>query len=373
MLRGDKVVILHDSFAPYEEAQSVVEQMAQVLPYADVVSTLSMTPSARTALGFRKVSSTGAPDRLESLARNRHPLRPFLIRSLDVKTYSVVITSCAGLAKSAECSKDAVHICYCHGPSPAIWRSAGPEITERARIGGGFFLRPLRAGLRQMDLRASAHPDYYITSSYAAASQIKRCYGRNAVVIPPPIDIGRFRRSPVADDYYLVVSPLDRAKRVDMIIAACNSTGRRLLILGDGPDRQRLEALAGPAVEFLGQRPESELADLLSRCAALVCPDIGTYFDTLPLKANASGRPVIAFAAGSALESVVDGESGVLYWECSRPAIVDAMRRCDSLEWDQVALRAYARDFDGSMFRRRFAAVLEDLVGIPVVTTGLAA
>ena len=124
-------------------------------------------------------------------------------------------------------------------------------------------------------------------------------------------------------DYFLIVSPLLPHKRIDMVIAACNSTGERLLIVGEGPDKQRLEKLAGPTVELLGGRTERETAELLARSEAVFCPDVEEDFDTMPLKANASGRPAISFAAGSALETIDDGESGVLFREYSRPAMVE--------------------------------------------------
>jgi glycosyltransferase involved in cell wall biosynthesis len=157
-----------------------------------------------------------------------------------------------------------------------------------------------------------------------------------------------------------------------MVIAACNSADKRLLIVGEGPDRWRLGRLAGPTVELLGNRTESETAELLARCQAVFCFDIEEDFDTMPMKANASGRPAISFAAGSALETIADGESGVLYREYSRPAIVDAMRRCSALDWDANALRLYARQFDIPAFRIKFTAMLEDILGTKAIRKAIA-
>ncbi len=179
-------------------------------------------------------------------------LHPLAIRGMHLSGYHLVISSGPGFAKGAPCPDHAVHVCYCHGPTPAIWRHRECGGGEMLSITSALLLMPLRAGLRKIDAASSSQPDYYIASSYMVAGQIKRCYGQNALVIHPPVDTARYHPSAKVEDYYLIVSSLTAQKRIDMVIAACNSRNSRLLIVGDGPDRQRLEVLSGPTVKFLG-------------------------------------------------------------------------------------------------------------------------
>jgi glycosyltransferase involved in cell wall biosynthesis len=200
------------------------------------------------------------------------------------------------------------------------------------------------------------------------ADRIKRYYKRNAFVIHPPVDVSRFRVSNSVRDYLLIVSRLLPYKRIDLAIEACNKLGKELLIIGDGPDRIRLGALAGPTIHLLGWRPDEEVAELLSHCQAVVFPG-EEDFGMVPIEANASGRPVIALAAGGALETVLDGVTGVLYQESSITSLTEAIQRCVEIGWDGGELRNYSRRFDVSVFRDRFLEFLNDVVGSQVVAT----
>ena len=374
MFWGDRVAIVHDSFAQYGEAERIAEEIAKITPGADILSAVRVDESLSQYLRSRSMKTTWM-DHLpakEQLSRELAVLFPLAIRSLDMSQYSVVISSCAGFAKGVQCREDAIHLCYCHTVRSAIWRYKESERTQKTNAAIGLVLEPLRAALRQIDRSSAVQPDYYVAKSHRVAEQIKQCYGRNAYVVHPPIETSRFHSSEAHDDYLLIVSELLPHKPIDMVIAACNSMGKRLLIAGDGPDRQRLEALAGPSIKFLGPCNKSKEADLLARSQAVFCPDAEADFDTMPLKANASGRPAISFAIGSAFETIVNGESGVLCWELSRPAIVEAIDQCCRSTWDSAALAAYARNFDVSVFRARFTAVLEDVLGAQSVAGALA-
>ena len=365
MFLGDRVAIVHESFAQYGEAERIAEEIAKLTPEADILSAVCVDESLTQYLRSRTMKSTWI-NRLpakEQLSSQYAILLPLAIRSLDMSQYSVVISSCAGFAKGVQCRDDAVHLCYCHTVNSAIWRYEEFARNQKANAAAGLLLKPLRAALRQIDRTLAVEPDYYVAKSHSVAEQIKQCYGRNAYVVHPPIETSRFHSIETPDDYLLIVSGLFPHKQIDMVIAACNSMSKRLLIVGDGPDKQRLEALAGPSIRFLGPRSESQVSDLLARSQAVFCPDTDADFDTMPLKANASGRPAIAFAAGSAFETIANGESGILCWELSRPAIVEAIEQCCRVTWDPAALAAYARDFDVSVFRARFTDVLEDVLG----------
>jgi glycosyltransferase involved in cell wall biosynthesis len=371
---GNRIAIVHDSFAQYGEAERIAEEIAKLAPEADILSALCVDESLTQYLRSRSMKTTWMnhlPAK-EQLSRELAVLFPLAIRSLDMSQYSVVISSCAGFAKGVQCREDAIHLCYCHTVRSAIWRYKESARTRKRNPAIGLALEPLRAALRQIDRTSAVQPDYYVAKSHRVAEQIKQCYGRNAYVVYPPIETSRFHSSGTHDDYLLIISELFPHKRIDMVIAACNSMGKRLLIAGDGPDKQRLESLAGPSIKFLGRCNKSQEADLLARSHAVFCPDAEADFDTMPLKANAAGRPAISFATGSAFETIANGESGVLCWESSRPAIVDAIDQCCRSPWGSAGLKAYARSFDVSVFRARFTAVLKDLLGAESITGAVA-
>lgn len=366
MLAEKRIAIVHDGLAGNGEVARVVEEIAGLLPQADVLAAAGKAQPAMRTVGGRTVERSRMPTK-RGFRRPSGMLSPFAMRGLDLSSYDIVITSCAGAAKAAGCSDDAVHVCYCYGPTRAIWRYREYARTEMVNPAAGLLLLPVRAGLRRMDAALSLQPDYYVATCRAAAEEIRRCYGRRALVIHPPVDVSGYHRSAADEDYYVLVSPLVAHKRIDAVIAACNSTGSRLLIVGDGPDRRHLEALAGPTVKVVGSQAESEAAELIARCIAVFCFDAEEEFDGMPLKANAAGRPAIALATDTAQETIVDRETGILYEEYSRPAIVEAMKECRARDWNGDVLRKYSRTFDGAAFRSQFAAFLDDILGTEFV------
>jgi glycosyltransferase involved in cell wall biosynthesis len=363
VLRENKVAIVHDSFAHYQEGQQVIEEIAGMLPGADIFSAFSSGVTAQVRSRILRTNWMQSMPAGDKLRGGYVLLYPFAIKALDLSRYEMVISNCAGFARGVEYRDSALHICYCHSPTRAVLDHTDDVSAQDVKGATRLLLRPLLAGLRGLGSNSSIQPDYYIAKSRAVAHHIQQDYGRNALVIHPPIDTSRYHPSSHVGDYLLIVSSLVSLRHIEMAIVACNSSNRQLVIVGDGPASKQLEALAGPTVHLLGWRTESEIADLLARCLAVFCSDAEKGFDTMPLKANAAGRPAISFAADSAFETIADGETGVLCWEYSRPAMVDAIERCSRLEWNPAVLRAHARSFDASAFRSRFAALLADICG----------
>jgi glycosyltransferase involved in cell wall biosynthesis len=208
-----------------------------------------------------------------------------------------------------------------------------------------------------------------VAISHHVADRIQRCYGRPAEVIYPPVEVSRFQ--PALDRgeaFYLVVSALVPYKRIDLAIRACRLLGRRLLVVGSGPEAPRLQALAGPGVEFLGWREDAEVAELYRRCRAVLFPGLED-FGIVPVEAMAAGRPVIAFGAGGVLETVAplggaEPPTGVFFQEQRVEALVEAIRRFEAAahRFDPDALRARAERFDRSRFLARFAAYVEAIL-----------
>src|SRR5207248_7025580 len=228
------------------------------------------------------------------------------------------------------------------------------DYVERERFGAGArALLPIALwGLRKWDLRAARQPNYYIANSRLVAHRIRQIYGREAHVIPPPIDVNRFHMSTEIDDYYLVLSRLMPYKRIDLAIEACKRMNRRLVIIGDGPDRERLEKMADDRIEFLGRQPDQIVNYYLARCRGLLFPG-EEDFGMAPLEANAADRPVIAYRGGGAVETVIDGKAGPFFDQPDSRALSMAIEQFESMVWSQILLRRHAEKFDSNVFAFR--------------------
>jgi glycosyltransferase involved in cell wall biosynthesis len=228
-----------------------------------------------------------------------------------------------------------------------------------------LLLPHLVRGLRQWDESASRQPDHFIANSHTVAARIRRVYGRFAEVIHPPIDLGRFRESSEQDDYYIVLSRLISYKRIDLAVQACTQLGRRLLVIGDGPDRARLMANAGPTISFLGRLSDAEVEHYAARCRALIFPG-DEDFGMAPLEIAAAGRPTIAYRAGGALETIVDGVTGIFFDRQDPEDLAAAIRRFERIDWSPATLRHHSQGFGSDVFQARFRAFLAK-VGAPIL------
>jgi glycosyltransferase involved in cell wall biosynthesis len=335
-------------------AERVAAAMHDSFPSAPIYTTVALPhrlPKELRGADIRTSAMQHLPA-MERCFRQYFMLYPLAIEHFDLSQYDLIFSSSSGYAKGVRRRRNAIHVCYCHAPMP--WASRYEDYVARESFGRvGRSLLPISLwGLKQWDLRAAKQPDYYIANSRLVAQRIKRTYGRKALVIPPPIDVDRFQMSAQIDDYYLVLSQLVPYKRIDLAIEACNRLGHRLVIIGDGPDRERLEKLAGPKTVFLGRQPDSEVNHYASRCRALLFPG-EEDFGRVPLEVNAAGRPVIAFRGGGAMETVIEGVTGVFFDKPTSAALVDAIEEFECRSWQQQVLRRHAEKFDRSVFAFR--------------------
>ena len=227
-----------------------------------------------------------------------------------------------------------------------------------------LLLPALIRGLRRWDEGASRQPDHFIANSRTVATRILHAYGRHAEVIHPPIDLNRFRVSEEQEDYYLVLARLVSYKHIDLAIQACNLLGRRLMVIGDGPDRARLMAGAGPTISFLGRLSDAEVEYYASRCRALLFPG-EEDFGMAPLELAAAGRPTIAYRAGGAIETIVDGVTGVFFDRQEPEDLAAAIRRFERMDWSPAVLRQHVAGFSVEVFQARMHAFLSH-IGAPV-------
>ena len=349
-----KIALVHDYFVQMGGAERVAEAMHESFPSAPIYTTVALPKFLPGGLRTADIR-TSALQHLPSLDRRfRHyfMLYPFAVEHFDLSQYDLIFSSSSGYAKGVRRRPNAIHVCYCHTPMRWVWRY--DDYVAREGFSGALraSLPTLLWGLRKWDLRASRQPNYYIANSRLVAQRIKKIYGREAFVIPPPIDVQRFQMSDEVGDYYLVLSRLMPYKRIDLAIEACQRANRRLIVIGDGPDRSRLEKLADDRIEFLGRQPDQVVNYYAARCRALLFPG-EEDFGMAPLEVNAAGRPVIAYRAGGAVETVVEGVTGVFFDQQNSQSLAEAIEEFEGLRWKQENLRRHAEKFDSTVFAFR--------------------
>jgi glycosyltransferase involved in cell wall biosynthesis len=359
-----RIAVVHDYFTQMGGAEKVAEELMRMLPQATLHSTVALLDRMPPGLTGLPVVTTWMQDlpKIRKYYRLYFLFYPFGVRSLKLSTFDLVISSSSGYAKGVHTSRDAVHVCYCHTPMRWVW--SFDNYSQREDMGSmkRLVLKGLIRGLRVWDEDAARQPDHFIANSKAVAARILRAYGRHAEVIHPPIDLGRFRPSAEQGDYYLVLARLVSYKRIDLAVQACTLLGRRLLVIGDGPDHERLAALAGPTVSFLGRLSDEEVEYYASRCLALLFPG-EEDFGMAPLEIAAAGRPTIAYRAGGAVETIVEGVTGMFFDQQEPESLAMAIQQFEQVEWSGQAPRRHAETFGVDVFQARISAFL-DRIGV---------
>ena len=343
------VAIVSDALVQHGGAERVVEAMAEAFPQAPVFALLYSPSRGPASLAHRVRTSwlqqvPGAAHRHRML----FPLFAPAIESIDITGYDVVLSSHHSVAKGIVRSADQLHICYCHTPMRALWERPVAELATLPSM-----LRPFAAAalgrLRVWDFATASRVDSYLANSVVTQRRIARHYRRESTIMHPPIDIERFTPSPVQFNgqtpYYLVASRAVPYKRVDIAVAAARILGRRLVVVGGN----HTGIAAGAGVEMLGIVDDAKLLELMRGARALLFPQYEDFGMT-PLEMNACGRPVIAYGAGGALETVIDGKTGVLVPEQSVDAFVEGIRRFEGMTFDPIEIRAYAEKFSRVLF-----------------------
>jgi glycosyltransferase involved in cell wall biosynthesis len=358
------VAIVHDYLNQRGGAERVVLELAAIWPDAPIYTSLYRPES--TFPEFRQREMRTSPlDRLpvDGGFRNCFPLFPAAFGSFGRLEHDVVISSSSGWAHSARTVPGAFHAVYCH--TPARWLYGTEHLgtgSRRARA-----LQPVIGGLRQWDRSAAKRADLYIANSDEVRQRIARHYGLEAPVVYPPVDVERFTPRP-RGERLLVVSRLLPYKRVEVVVEAATRVGLGLDVVGIGPELPALRHRAGPSVRFHGRLPDAEVTRLVEGCRALVLPG-REDFGITPVEAHAAGKPVIAYAAGGALETVRDGHNGTFFPRHDPSDMLDAIERCDAIATPPETIAAEARRFSRAAFRARLVGLLEERVAAHRETT----
>ncbi len=364
-LAGLRVLITHEWLYTWAGAERCLAEMFRLFPSADLVATIvtdEMRRSSEVAARARETWLARLP-----FARQRYrwlvPLQGPAFASIDTRPYDLVISSSHSFAKMVRVRHPAVHVCYCYSPPRYLWEMTGTYREQATRPQRAALAAGARM-LRWLDRRAAAGVDHFVGISRHIAARIQRAYGRSADVVYPPVAAKHGAPADmVREDFVLSLGRLVPYKRVDLAIAAANQLGVPLVIAGDGPERARLERLAGPRTRFVGQVSESEAARLLSSCAVYVHP-AEEDFGIAPLEANAHGAPVVGFARGALAETMVPGVTAELFEEQSVGSVAASLRRALDRRWHVASLQSNAARFAPERFRQAFAdSVLRALRG----------
>ena len=291
-------------------------------------------------------------------ANRRHqwllPFYPYAVEHMDLSGYDLVLSVSSAFAHGVTTRRSAVHICYCLTPARFLWDYDTYVAREDLGRAARWLLPWLISRLRIWDRQAAQRVHSFVAISAVVQARIRRCYERDADIIYPPTDVQRCRLSHDRGEYFLIISRLVPYKRIDIAVQAFNQLGLPLVIIGDGRDRPALEALARPNVRFLGRLTDQDAGRYLTECRAFVFPG-EEDFGIAPLEAQAAGRPVIAYAAGGALETITDGVNGAFFNEQTPASLAAAVQRFGRTRFDPLAIRQSALRFDRTVFERRLA------------------
>lgn len=370
-----RVALVHDWLTGMRGGERCLEVLCELFSDADLFTLLHLSGTVSPTIERRRIVTSFIQELPAAASSYRVylPLFPAAIRRFDLARYDLVLSASHCVAKSVRVPLGALHVCYCFTPMRYVWDLYDDYFGARATWPLRIVMPVVAAALRRWDRASSAGVHHFATISRHVADRIARCYGRTAEVIYPPVDVRRFRVGDVAGEFYLVVSALTPYKRVDLAVEAANRLSSRLVVVGSGPEERRLRAIAGPCVEFLGWRSDAEVAEFYARCRAVLFPGLED-FGIVPLEAMAAGRPVIAFGAGGALETVMpldDGNlgsspasapTGVFFMEQTVDAVVAAVRRfeANAHRFEPKVLRDRALAFDRQVFKGKIAAFIAE-------------
>lgn len=365
-----RVALVHDFLTEYGGAERVLEALHEIYPAAPVF-TAYYKPESLGTFGKRFKNwkiITNWGQKLPFWGKLQSPYRIFgllIFESFDFKDFDLVISSTnTYFAKSVISGPKTLHVCYCHTPPRYLYGYPTARDWRKYFIGrivgetANFFLR-------MADFAASQRVDYFIANSQEVKRRIEKFYRRDATVIYPPVETEKFKPKNSANNsqnYYLCVSRLARAKRIDLAIQAANKLGFRLKVVGDGRERKNLEKIAGKTVEFFGEVSDKELIYAYQNCKAVIFPAEDEDFGLVPVEAQACGKPVIALKSGGVAESVINGKTGVFFEEPTVNSLIKAIKQFNNLTIHPHDCLAQAEKFSKEEFKAKIKKFVESKI-----------
>jgi len=357
-----RVALVHDYLNQYGGAERVLEAFCEIWPDAPIYTLIYDKDRTGGAFEGRRIK-TSFLQKIPFVRSHHRPfmmLMPMAAESFDLAKYDLVISDSASFAKGVITRPKTLHICYCHTPTRYAWDDSHKYIREFGYPSLVTKLIPIFMNyLRVWDEAAAQRPDKFIANSQCVAGRIKKYYGQDSVVINPPVKTDFFYVADKTDDFFLAAGRFLPYKRFDLIIRAFNKLRWPLKIVGSGPEQKRLQKMAGPTIEFIGQISDEKLRDLYARCRAFIFPQ-EEDFGIVAVEAMAAGRPVIAFRSGGALEIIKEGETGIFFEEQSVSSLLAALNRFDENNFEPQKIRAAALAFDRRIFKEKIKNFVQD-------------
>ena len=341
-------------------AERVLLTLGTMYPEAPIFTSIYGPDLVAAEFGEKQVRTSAMQMLPGVLTRHRWylPLFPTAFDRMRIEGFDVVISNASAFCKGVRTPASSVHVCYCLTPTRFVWNAAAYLARENIRPALRLAILPLLIALRRWDRKMAGRVDRFVAISNAIAARIKDRYGRDSEIIYPPVGVDSFTPSTDINDYFLVVSRLAPYKRIDLAVAACAKLGLPLKVVGSGRDLESLRSIAGPTVEFLGQLNDRQVKHHLARCKALIFPG-EEDFGIVPVEAQASGRPVVAYGAGGALETVIEGRTGEFFDKPTVDSLTAVLSRFDDSRYSPREMNANAQRFGEGVFTERFVRFVE--------------
>jgi glycosyltransferase involved in cell wall biosynthesis len=358
-----KIAIVHDALVVPAGSEKVALNLSNIFPEAPIYTSVYLPENTFPEFKNRQIYTLPLSGliKTERQFKSLYPIWYGGFSLWDFSKYDLIISSANYLAKFINLPASTTHICYLHNPIRFLWK---PEAYSQHSIPfgkmGQLLIRSFLPALRNMDIKKTNKIDHLITNSNNIASQILNIYHQQANVIYPPVDVNSYTISDSTRDYYLYAGRLISHKKVELVIEACNQLHRKLIIAGDGLERANLEKISGSSVQFVGRVSDAQLKILYSNCKALLFPS-DEDFGLVPVEVQASGRPVIAFRSGGALETVIEDQTGVFFDEQGVSSLIDAILWFEKKQFNSELIRKNAMRFDVKEFNQQITEYVEKL------------
>ncbi|MDI6890033.1 MAG: glycosyltransferase family 4 protein [Thermodesulfovibrionales bacterium] len=355
-----KVAIVHDWLVTPAGAERVLEEILEIYPEADLFSLIDFLPvSQRYFIKNKKVQTSFIQNLpfAKKKYRSYLPLMPFAVEQFNLSGYDLIISSSHAVAKGILTNSNQLHICYCYTPMRYAWELYHQYLKESELEKGmkAFVVKAVLHYLRIWDHTTVNRVDHFVTLSKYVANRIRRVYGREAKVIYPPVDIEKFQMCSEKDNFFLTASRMVPYKKIDLIAEAFSETGLPLIVIGDGPDFEKVKRKAKKNVTFLGYQKDDTLKEYLQKARAFIFA-AEEDFGILPVEAQACGTPVIAYGAGGILETVAEGKTGIFFKEQTVESLIEAINEFQKRQdqFDCLEIRRNAERFSRERFKEEF-------------------
>lgn len=356
-----KIALVHDYLVQYGGAERVLEAFTEIFPKAPIYTMVYDKNLMNGAFSDRKIH-TSFLQKIPFVGSNHRffpLLMPMAIEQFDLAGYDIVLSDSNSYAKGVLTMPGTLHITYCHTPMRYAWDDCHKYLREFKYSNFTKKLIPFAMNyIRLWDRISADRPDVYIANSEFVASRIKKYYNKNAIVINPPVNTKNFNISPKTESYYLMLGRALPYKRFDIVVEAFNELGLPLKIIGKGPEMNKLKKHAHENIEFLGYLNDEEIGEYYSKCKAFIFP-AEEDFGITPLEAMASGRPVVAFRGGGALETVLENKTGIFFDKQTSQSIINLVKKFNPDKFNSGEIRNHALKFDKEVFKEKIRSFVE--------------